>query len=80
MLKPKTDGTVESHPFDSAQGRLFRKCAEGWGTRSASKDEIELPAFFTTFTTGGTEDTGESGVQQVGRALHFGHGDCWMES
>jgi len=25
MLKPKRDGTVESHPFDSAQGRLFRK-------------------------------------------------------
>jgi hypothetical protein len=25
MLNPKRDGTVESHPFDSAQGRLFRK-------------------------------------------------------
>jgi hypothetical protein len=25
MPNPKRDGTVESHPFDSAQGRLFRK-------------------------------------------------------
>jgi hypothetical protein len=25
QLKPKGDGAVESHPFDSAQGRLFRK-------------------------------------------------------
>jgi hypothetical protein len=24
QLEPKRDGTVESHPFDSAQGRLFR--------------------------------------------------------
>jgi len=25
MLKPKRGAAVESHPFDSAQGRLFRK-------------------------------------------------------
>jgi len=24
-LNPSRDGTVESHPFDSAQGRLFRE-------------------------------------------------------
>jgi hypothetical protein len=53
MLKPKRDGTVESHPFDSAQGRLFRKVRRRMGhprTRGSKTPAQSLPtaAFFAS--------------------------------
>jgi hypothetical protein len=43
-LKPKGDGTVESHPFDSAQGRLFRKVRGRMGhPRSESSFSHRIP-------------------------------------
>jgi uncharacterized protein YceK len=34
-MQTQLDAAVESHPFGFAQGRLLRKSAQGWGTRSS---------------------------------------------
>jgi hypothetical protein len=36
---------VESHPFDCAQGRLFRKEREGMGTRNSTSSRECLSGF-----------------------------------